>query len=87
VLYSDHRLIQEAQAQLEIEGKWRVRSAVTVDGVQLIEAEMSLENQVYPPLPEEAEVTFEFRGSVKKVVLPAGAEAWAQAKAAQEAFG
>jgi hypothetical protein len=87
VLYSDHRLVQEAQAQLEIEGKWRVRAAVTVDRVRMIEAEKDLETQVYPKLPEEAEVTFEFRGSVKKVTLPAGADAWTQAKAAQDAYG
>jgi hypothetical protein len=87
VLYSDHRVIQEAQAQLETEGKWRVRSAVTVDGVRTIEAEMKSDDQVFPPLPGEAEVTFEFRGSVKKATLPEGSDAWAQAKAAQKALG
>jgi hypothetical protein len=39
VLYSDLRLVREAQAQLEIEGRWKVRSAVTIDDLRRIEAE------------------------------------------------
>jgi hypothetical protein len=66
VMYTDQRLVQEAQARLEIEGKWKVRTAVTMDGFTMIEAEKVEENQTYPRLPEDAEVTFEFRGQSRR---------------------
>jgi hypothetical protein len=60
---------------------------VFIGKVRTIEAERREHEQTYTPLPEDAEVTFEYRGTDKKVILKPGDDAWAQAQAAQKAHG
>jgi hypothetical protein len=85
--FTDIQLVQEAQTQLGIEGTWKVRTAVTILDVRIIEAEREEVEIVRPPLPKDAEVTFDFQGTKKTVALKAEANAWDQAQAAQKAFG
>jgi ribonuclease HI len=61
--------------------------SVTILGVRTIEAEREEVAVDRPPLPKEADVTFDFQGTKQTVKLPAGATAWDQAQAAQKAFG
>jgi hypothetical protein len=76
--YTDLHLIREAQVQLEIEGQWKVRPSLVIDKVRTLEAEKIGDGQVCPPLPIDAEVTINYRGSTRKVQLKAGADAWTQ---------
>jgi hypothetical protein len=51
--YSNIQLIEAAQAQLEIEGRWQVRTVHWEGKVRCIEAEKISDETFYPPLPEE----------------------------------
>jgi ribonuclease HI len=84
--YSNDQLIASAQSQLSIVGTWKVRSSHWEDHVHHIECEQTEEEPFRPPLPEEAEVHFNFEGSVRKATLPGGADQIAQAAKAQELF-
>jgi hypothetical protein len=85
--FSDLQLVQEAQTQLGLEGTWKVRSSVVILGTRTIEAEKEEVEIDRPPLPRDSDVTFDFHGTKKTVKLSAGANAWDQALAAQQAFG
>jgi hypothetical protein len=85
--YSNLQLVAAAQAHLEIEGKWGVRTAHWDGQLSCIEAEKLDDNAVDQPLPEDAEVEFNFRGTIKRCPMLTGANAYAQAKAAQDLFG
>jgi hypothetical protein len=73
--YADLQLVTEAQKQLEIEGQWRVRNALTIGKVRTIEAERRDEDLVYASVPMDAEVTIEYQGTTKKIQLEAADDA------------
>jgi ribonuclease HI len=83
---SSTQLIEGAQVQLEIEGKWQMRTEHWGGRVRCIEAERISEELFYPPLPEETEIWFNFGGCVLKGLLPEGADRIAQATKAQQLF-
>jgi hypothetical protein len=85
--YANLRLVKEAQAQLEIEGKWDVRTSFWKYGVRCIEEEKQPDLTIHAPMPEDAEVEFGFEDTNKRTQLIKGDDAWAQAREAQEAFG
>jgi hypothetical protein len=58
--YPDSQLVREAQAQLEIEGTWRVRVATVIDKVHTIEAERIDEDQPHSPMPETTKLSLIF---------------------------
>jgi hypothetical protein len=60
---------------------------VVILGTRTIEAEREEIEIDRPSLPKDSDVIFDFHGTKRTVKLSAGANAWDQAQAAQQAFG
>jgi hypothetical protein len=84
--YGNLQLVRAAQAQSEIEGNWAVRTSHWDGQLRCLEAERLEPELVYPDLPEDSEVWFDFRGCVKKSAVAVGATRNDQARTAQELF-